>query len=462
MIITKTCLPRRTFLRGMGATLALPLLDSMVPALSATAKTAANPVRRLGFIYFPHGSVTWVPGDGNTWTPPGEGGHLNELSPILRTLEPVKDQLLVLTNMEHKNAQGNGTDGNAEHTRSNASWLSAARPKMTEGADVRLATTVDQIAAKQICRDTRLPSLELTLENSFLVGNCDNGYNCVYVNSLSWSSPTTPLPMENNPRMVFERLFGEGGTVDQRRAEMRKDRSILDSVTEDMSRLLRTLGAGDRTRVSQYVDAVREVERRIQQAEAQASESTLALPDRPVGIPETYDEHAKLLFDLLVLTYQADLTRVFSMQLGREQSARTFPWIGVNEGHHGVSHHQDKPEKIAAIAKINAYHIELLSYFVEKMAATPDGDGSLLDHSMVLHGSGMCNGNLHNHKNLPLVLVGGGSGQLHGGRHIKYKELTPMANLLLGLLDKAGVPADSFGDSTDRVDLEPLSLTSDG
>ena len=461
MIITKKCLPRRTFIRGMGTTLALPLLDSMVPALSALAKTSANPVRRLGFIYFPHGSVSWAPGDQNLWTPPGVGGPLS-LSPILKQLEPVKEQMLVLTNMEHKNAQGNGTDGNAEHTRSNASWLSAARPKMTEGADVRLATTVDQIAAQQLCRDTRLPSLELTLENSFLVGNCDNGYNCVYVNSLSWSSPTTPLPMENNPRMVFERLFGEGGTADERRAELRRDRSILDSVTEDMARLVSTLGASDRVRVGQYVEAVREVERRIQRAESQADESALALPDRPVGIPETYDEHAKLLFDLLLLTYQADITRVFSLQLGREQSARTFPWIGVNEGHHGVSHHQDNPEKIAAIAKINAYHIQLLSYFVEQLAETPDGDGSLLDHSMVLHGSGMCNGNLHDHKNLPLVLLGGGAGRLRGGRHIKYAEMTPMANLLLGLLDKAGVPADSFGDSTDRVDLEPLSLTSDG
>lgn len=461
MIITKKCLPRRTFIRGMGTTLALPLLDSMVPALSALAKTSANPVRRLGFIYFPHGSVSWAPGDQNLWTPPGGGGPLS-LSPILQQLEPVKEQMLVLTNMEHKNAQGNGTDGNAEHTRSNASWLSAARPKMTEGADVRLATTVDQIAAQQLCRDTRLPSLELTLENSFLVGNCDNGYNCVYVNSLSWSSPTTPLPMENNPRMVFERLFGEGGTADERRAELRRDRSILDSVTEDMARLVSTLGASDRVRVGQYVEAVREVERRIQRAESQADESALALPDRPVGIPETYDEHAKLLFDLLLLTYQADITRVFSLQLGREQSARTFPWIGVNEGHHGVSHHQDNPEKIAAIAKINAYHIQLLSYFVEQLAETPDGDGSLLDHSMVLHGSGMCNGNLHDHKNLPLVLLGGGAGRLRGGRHIKYAEMTPMANLLLGLLDKAGVPADSFGDSTDRVDLEPLSLTSDG
>ena len=461
MIITKKHLARRTFLRGVGATLALPLLDAMVPALSAAARTAANPVRRLGFIYFPHGSVSWADGSANRWTPPGDGGPL-ELSPILQRLAPVKDQTLVLTNMEHKNAQGNGTDGNAEHTRSNASWLSAARPKMTEGADVRLATTVDQIAAAKLCRDNRLPSLELTLENSFLVGNCDNGYNCVYVNTLSWSSPTTPLPMENNPRAVFERLFGDGGTVDERRAAMRRDRSILDSVTDDMARLVRSLGASDRARVDQYVDSVREVERRIQRAEAQAGESTFTLPDRPVGIPETYDDHARLLFDLLLLTYQADITRVFSLQLGREQSARTFPWIGVNEGHHAVSHHQDDPEKMASIAKINTYHIELLAYFVDKLAATPDGDGSLLDHSMVLHGSGMSNGNLHDHKNLPLVLVGGGAGQLKGGRHIKFAEMTPMANLLLGLLDKAGVPADSFGDSNGRVDLEPLSLMTDG
>ena len=460
MIITKKCLPRRTFIRGVGATLALPLLDSMVPALSATARTAANPVRRLGFIYFPHGSVSWAPDGHNTWTPRGEGGRL-ELSPILQRLGPVQAQTLVLTNMEHRNAQGNGTDGNAEHTRSNASWLSAARPKMTEGADVRLATTVDQIAARKLCRDTRLPSLELTLENSFLVGNCDNGYNCVYVNTLSWSSPTTPLPMENNPRLVFERLFGEGGTPEERRAEMRKDRSILDSVTADMSRLMRELGAGDRTRVTDYVDAVREVERRIGRAEEQAGQSALDLPDRPVGIPEAYDEHVKLLFDLLLLTWQADITRVFSLQLGREQSARTFPWIGVNEGHHGTSHHQDKPEKIAAIAKINTYYSELLAYFAEKLAATPDGDGSLLDNSMVLQGSGMCNGNAHDHKNLPLVLLGGGAGQLRSGRHVKFPELTPMANLLLGLLDKAGVPADSFGDSNGRVDLEPLSLLSD-
>ena len=370
--------------------------------------------------------------------------------------------MLVLTNMEHRNAQGNGTDGNAEHTRSNASWLSAARPKMTEGADVRLATTVDQIAAQQICRDTRLPSLELTLENSFLVGNCDNGYNCVYVNSLSWSSPTTPLPMENNPRMVFERLFGEGGTVDERRAEMRKDRSILDSVTDDMSRLLRTLGPSDRTRVGQYVEAVREVERRIQRAEEQAGQSTLALPDRPVGIPESYDEHAKLLFDLLVLTYQADITRVFSMQLGREQSARTFPWIGVNEGHHGVSHHQDKPEKIEAIAKINTYHIELLSYFVEKMggyagrrrqlAGSLDGAGTA---------AACATGTSTTTRTCLWSCWAGGRVSSAGDGTSNTRSSPQWPTCCWVLLDKAGVPADSFGDSSGRVDLDPLSLTSD-
>ena len=460
MIVTKKHLARRTFLRGAGAAVALPLLDSMVPALSALAKTAGAPVRRLGFIYFPHGSVSWAAGAQNQWTPPGGAGPLT-LSPILKPLAAVQDQTIVLTNLEHRNAQGNGTDGNAEHTRSNASWLSAARPKMTEGADVLLATTVDQIAARHLCRDTRLPSLELTLENSFLVGNCDNGYNCVYVNTLSWSSPTTPLPMENNPRLVFERLFGDGGSIEERRAAMRTDRSILDSVTDDMARLMRSLGAGDRTRVRAYVDAVREVERRIQRAEANVGRSALEAPDRPVGVPESYDEHVKLMFDLLALAWQADVTRVFSMQLGREQSARTFPWIGVNEGHHGVSHHQDKPEKIEAIAKITTYYSQLLAYFAEQLAAAPDGDGSLLDHSMVLHGSGMSNGNLHDHKNLPLVLIGGGAGRLRGGRHVRFAELTPMANLLLGLLDKAGAPADRFGDSTGRVDLDPLSLASD-
>jgi hypothetical protein len=456
MIVTRRALPRRTFLRGVGATLALPLLDAMIPSLGTVAKAAATPVRRMGFIYFPHGSLTWSKNQ-NLWTPPGEG-KLAELSPILSSLAPFRDQLIVLTNLEHKNAQGNGMDGNGEHTRANATFLSAARPKMTVRADVHLATTVDQIAARQLCRDTRLPSLELGLDSNFLVGNCDDGYNCAYVNTISWSSPTTPLPTENNPRRVFERLFGEGGSVADMRAQLQADRSILDSVTEDLARLRGLLGPSDRNRLSEYVDAIREVERRIQTAEQQTAQPGLTVPERPVGIPESYDEQAKLMLDLQVLAYQADITRVFSLMLGREQTARPFPWIGVSEGHHSVSHHQDNPEKLAMLAKINTYQVGLFAHLLEKLHSTRDGEGSLLDHSMILYGSGLGNSNIHDHKNLPVVVAGGGAGQLKGGRHIKYAEQTPMANLLLGLLDKAGVHLDTFGDSTGRIELEPLSL----
>ena len=455
MIMRRIALPRRTFLRGAGAALALPLLDAMAPALTPTAR-ASNPVRRLGFIYFPHGSVTWSRGQ-NQWTPAREG-RIEELPPILSSLAPHRDQVTVVTNLEMRNAQGNGRDGNGEHTRANATFLSAARPKMTVRSDVRLATTVDQIAARELSRDTRLPSLELALDSNFLVGNCDDGYNCVYVNTISWSSPTTPLPTETNPRRVFERLFGEGGGAAEMRAEAHADRSILDAMLDDLARLRATLGAGDRARVSQYLDSVREVERRIRMAERQASRPGLTLPARPVGVPESYDEHARLMLDLQVLAYQADITRVFSLMLGREQTARTFPWIGVSDGHHAVSHHQDNPEKIAAIARINAYQIGLFAYLLQRLAATPDGEGSLLDHSLLLCGSGISNGNLHDHKNLPILVAGGGAGRLRGGRHIRYREQTPMANLLLGLLDRAGVHLERFGDSTGRIDLEPLSL----
>lgn len=456
MTMRKIALPRRTFLHGAGAALALPLLDAMVPALTPTARAASHPVRRLGFIYFPHGSVTWS-GQQNQWTPAREG-RIEELPPILSSLAPHRDQVTVVTNLEMRNAQGNGRDGNGEHTRANATFLSAARPKMTVRSDVRLATAVDQIAARELSRDTRLPSLELALDSNFLVGNCDDGYNCVYVNTISWSSPTTPLPAETNPRRVFERLFGEGGGAAEMRAEALADRSILDAMLADLARLRATLGAGDRTRVSQYLDAVREVERRIGMAERQASRPGLTLPARPVGVPESYDEHARLMLDLQVLAYQADITRVFSLMLGREQTARTFPWIGVSDGHHAVSHHQDNPEKIAAIARINAYQVGLFAYLLQRLAATPDGEGSLLDHSLLLYGSGISNGNLHDHKNLPILVAGGGAGRLRGGRHIRYREQTPMANLLVGLLDRAGVHVERFGDSTGRIDLEPLSL----
>ena len=454
MIITKMALPRRTFLRGVGATLALPLLDAMVPALTAAAST----VKRMGFMYVPHGSLCWIKGPGNKWTPADEG-KMGELSPILMPLTPFKDQLIIPTNLEHKNAQGNGTDGNAEHSRANATWLTATRPKMTEGADVLLATTADQLAARELCKDTRLPSLELSMETNFIVGNCDNGYNCVYMNTMSWSSPTTPLPMEDNPRVVFERLFGDGGSTAEMRAEMRKDRSILDAVGEEMARVQKKLGASNRAKVNDYVDAVREVERRIQKSEAHAGESPLSLPDRPIGIPEGFDEHAKLLMDLQLLAFQADITRVFTFLLGREQNnSHTFPWIGVNEGHHAVSHLPENAEKFEKIAKIDTYHVSLLAYFLKGLQAINEGDGTLLDHSMVLYGSGMGNGHHHSHMNLPLVVAGGLGGQLKGGRHITYPEYVPMANLLLGLLDKAGVHQDKLGDSTDRIGLDPLSL----
>jgi Protein of unknown function (DUF1552) len=449
MIITKMALPRRTFLHGIGAALALPLLDAMVPALSAMAATA-QPVRRLGYIYIPHGAPM------ATWMPPGEG-TLSELSPALSPLAAFRDQMVVLTNLELKQAQGPG--GN--HALSNATFLSATRGKRTDGTDYVLATTVDQIAAKAIGQDTALPSLELALDLNYLAGTCDNGYSCTYMNTLSWSSPTTPLPTEANPRVVFGRLFGDGGTASERLAEVRRNRSILDWVNEDMSRLQRRLGPTDRIKVSEYLDSIREVERRIQRAERQsASEGQTNDLNRPLDAPASWEEHAKLMFDLQVLALQADITRVITFQLARETSTRSFPSIGVPDAWHPTSHHQKDPEKLAKLAKINTYHCSLLAYFLERLRATRDGEGTLLDHSMYVYGSGMGDSDQHDHRNVPMLVVGGGAGTLRGGRHIKYAEPTPMANLHLSLLDKVGVHLDRFGDSTGRIAelVEPLSI----
>jgi hypothetical protein len=438
MIIRKLALPRRTFLKGAGAALSLPLLDAMVPALSASVQTAARPVRRLGFIFIPMG-MNW-----NEWTPKGEG-RLVEMSPTLASLAPFKDQVTVLTNLQLKNSHPIGGGGN--HATSNCGFLSAARAKRTEGTDYELGTTVDQIAAKHLGRETPLPSLELAMDLLSVVGNCDNGFACAYMNSLSWSSPTTPLPAEAHPRVVFERLFGDGGNADQRRAELRKNSSLLDWVMADMARLQKELGAGDRTKMSEYLDAVREVERRIEKAEEQAEQSSLPDLERPVGVPSSWEEHAKLMFDLQVLALQADITRVITFQLSREASTRTYPQIGVPDPHHPVSHHTNDPEKLAKLAKINAYHVALFAYFVGKLKATPDGEGSLLDHTMYVIGSGMGNPDVHDHENLPIVVAGG-----KGGRHIRYRELTPLANLHLTLLGKIGINAKSFGDSTGRIE----------
>src|SRR5262252_4941076 len=447
MIITKKAIPRRTLLRGMGATLALPLLDAMIPSMTALAATPARPVRRLGFVYIPMGAH--MP----EWTPAGSG-KLGELSPSLQSLAPVADQLTVITNMELRNAYP-GT-----HATSNSAFLSAATAKWTESNDYYLGTTVDQIAAQHIGRETRLPSLELAMDLLTTVGQCDNGYACVYQNNLSWSSPTTPLPAEAHPRVAFERLFGDGGSSADRTAQLRKSASLLDWMKDDIARLQKKLGPGDRSKVTEYLDTVREVERRIQRAEAETADSRLPDLDRPIGVPAAYADHARLMFDLQVLALQGDVTRVITFQLARETSTRTYPEIGVSEPHHPLTHNNGNAEMLAKVAKINAFHVSLFAYFLEKLKATPEGNGTLLDHSLFLYGSGMGNPNVHDHVNLPILVAGGAAGGMKGGRHIKFEKPTPLANLHLTLLDKVGVHLDSFADSKGKVDelFEPLTI----
>jgi hypothetical protein len=435
--ITRSALPRRTFLRGVGATLALPLLDAMIPAATLWAKTAANPVRRLGFVFMPMGC------DQSRWFPPGD--TLEQLSPILSSLAPVREQCTVISNMELKNAYP------GSHATSNSSFLSAAKAKLTESTDYYLGTTVDQVAARHIGRATQLPSLELAMDHLQVVGQCDNGYACAYQNNLSWSSPTTPLPAEAHPRIVFESLFGEGGNAAERRAALRKKASLLDAFNDDVNRLERKLGAADRAKVSEYLDTVREVERRIQKAEADSKDNPLPDLERPVGVPAAYADHARLMFDLQVLAMQGDVTRVITFQLARETSNRTYPEIGVSDPHHPLSHHGNDPEKIARMSKINAFHVSLFAEFLGKLKSTREGNGTLLDHSLFLYGSGIGNPNVHDHTNLPIIVAGGAATGLKGNRHIKYAKPTPLANLHLTLLDKVGVPLDSFADSNGKV-----------
>jgi len=452
MIITKMMLPRRTFLRGMGATLALPLLDAMVPALSAMTNTAAKPAPRLGFIYIPNGVIQ------AQWVPAAVGTGF-EFPPILSPIAPFRDRLLVLSGLAHRQADSFG-DGNGDHPRAVAVWLSGVHAwdrRGKGGAEIRLGTTVDQLAAQELGRQTPVPSLQLALEAPTAIA-CDSG-DCFYGNTISWRTPTTPLPMEGHPRTVFERLFGDGGSATERLAQVRATGSILDSVTEEAVRLEKTLGPTDRSKLTEYLEAVRDVEARIQNAEAHSGDATLALPERPVDIPEAFDEYAKLMFDLQALAFQADITRVFSMMIAREGSGRSYPHAGVPDQHHTVSHHRHDPVYIEKKAKIDTYHIQLLGYFLEKLRSAADGDGSLLDHSMIVYGGGIGDGNLHEHTNLPCLVAGGGAGQLKSGRHLKYSENTPMANLLVSLLDKAGVPAQKLGDSTGALDLEQPRLS---
>jgi hypothetical protein len=446
MIITKKFLPRRTFLRGVGATMALPLLEAMVPAATPLAKTAAKPVRRLGFVFMPMGC------DQSRWTLPGD--NLEQLSPILGSLAPVRDQVTAITNLELQNAYP------GSHATSNSSFLSCAKAKLTESTDYYLGTTVDQIAAQHIGQATQLPSLELSMDLMQVVGQCDNGYACVYQNNLSWSSPTTPLPAEAHPRIVFESLFGEGGNSAERRAALRKRASLLDWFGEDIARLNRELGPGDRAKVSHYLETVREIERRIQKAETDARDNPLPDLDRPVGVPAAYADHARLMFDLQVLAMQGDVTRVITFQLARETSNRTYPEIGVPDPHHPLSHHGNDPAKIERMSKINAFHVSLFAEFLGKLKTTSEGDGTLLDHSLILYGSGIGNPNVHDHTNLPILVAGGAATGLKGNRHLKYAKPTPLANLHLTLLDKVGVKLDKFADSNGKVDelFEPLAI----
>ena len=439
-MITRKCLPRRTLLKGIGSAVALPLLDAMVPAMTAASNTVVNPgkLRRLSYIYMPMGC------DISRWTPPGE--DLAELSSTLSPLAAVRQQVTAISNIENRNAYP-GT-----HATSNSSFLSCATARRTESTDYHLGTTVDQIAAQYIGQQTQLPTLELSMDLMATVGQCDNGYACVYQNNLSWSSPTTPLPSEAHPRIVFETLFGEGGSVADRQQALRKRASLLDSIGDELTRLRNTLGPSDQQKVSGFLDSVREVERRIQQAESRAKDNPLPDLDRPMGVPAAYADHARLMFDLQLLAFQGDITRITTFQLARETSNRTYPEIGVADPHHPLTHHGNDPEKIAKVARINQFHISLFAEYLQKLQQTKEAGGTLLDHSLLLYGSGMGDPNVHDHQNLPILVAGGAAGNMQGNRHIRFAQPTPMANLHLTLLNKVGVPLDSFADSNGHVD----------
>ena len=437
MIVLKKKLSRRTMLRGLGASLALPLLDSMTPAL---ANSGPQTVSRLGVVYVPNGMAM------KAWTPAAEGADF-ELTRILQPMAAYRDRMLVLTGL-------NGVPSNAGvHASASTRFLTGVTPARTEN-DLQAAVSIDQLVARRFGQETQLGSLELALDENDVFGSCDIGFSCMYTSTIAWRDANTPLPMETNPRLVFERLFGDIGTTDPqvRLQRIRKDRSLLDSLTDRVAELNREVGAGDRARLDQYLDAVRDVERRIQMAEEQSGRD---LPEvtQPSGVPDTYEEHAKLMFDLQVLAYQTDLTRVITFMMGRELSGRTYAEIGVPDSHHPTSHHRDDPVLYEKIIKINEFHTGLFAWYLDKLDATPDGEGSLLDNMLMLYGAGMSDSNQHDNRGLPLVLFGGGSGKLRGGRHIRYPEGTPVSNLHLTMLDKMGMPVDRLSNSTSPLEL---------
>lgn len=440
MNIFKKTLPRRTVLRGIGASLALPLLDSMVPALSSASAQVAQPLKRLGVVYVPNGMAM------KFWTPEGEGADL-EITRILQPMAHYKDRMVLVSGL-------NGARSNAGvHASASTRFLTGAIPARVE-SDLQAAVSIDQLVARRLGQETQLGSLELALDENDVFGSCDIGFSCQYTSTIAWRDANTPLPMETNPRLVFERLFGDIGTTDPevRLQRIRKDQSLLDAVSDRVSELNRQVGPEDRAKLDQYLDAVRDVERRIQMAESQSNRE---LPEvsQPAGVPDTYEEHAKLMFDMQVLAYQTDLTRVITFMLGRELSGRTYAEIGVPDSHHPTSHHRDDPVLYEKVTKINEFHTSLFAYYLDQLDAIEDGNGSLLDHTLMLYGAGMSDSNQHSNRGLPLALFGGASGALKGGRHLRYEEGTPISNLHLAMLDAMGMPMESIGESTGALDL---------
>ena len=443
MFIRKVHLPRRTVLRGLGATLALPLLDSMAPALTALSKTAAAPVRRLGVFYVPNGmSMPY-------WSPAKEG-PLAELPPTLRSLAGFEDRVLMCGGLDDEAA--NRVTGGGDHARSAGTFLTCVPFKLTTGADVYASVSMDQIAARELSNETELASLELGIESNAMLGSCDAGASCAYTNTVAWRTPTTPLPIENDPRAVFERLFGTSGSTDPaaRLARMRKDRSVLDAVSDDLGSLERDIGPGDRLKLDEYLAAVRDAERRIAMAERQNTRE-LPVVDQPVGKPSDYAEHAALMMDLLALAYQTDLTRVSTFMLAREVSALAYPEIGVSDSHHPLSHHQDKPANLERLHRVNEHHFRQFAHLVKTMAETPEGDGTLLDSTLFLYGTGISDSNTHFHDDLPIALIAGKATGVTAGRYVRYPQGTPLANLYVTILEKMGFPVEEFGDSTGRL-----------
>jgi hypothetical protein len=461
MFISKKHISRREVLRGMGVTMALPFLDAMVPAGAARAQTARK--LRLAAIEMVHGAAgsTKIGIEKNMWSPSAVGSAFDLTPTSLSPLEPFRDHLTIISNTDVRNAEAfEAPEIGGDHFRSSAVFLTQMHPRQTQGSDVRVGTSLDQFFAQKYGQDTPIPSLQLCIENVDQAGGCSYGYSCVYTDSISWASPTDPLPMVRDPRTVFDMLFGVGATPQDRRERRAEDRSILDWIAGDMSRLRNTLGPADRARLSDYLDDIREIERRIKQVEAQnSSGEARELPGAPIGVPDSFEEHIKLMFDLQAVAFASDITRVFAFKLGRDASNRVFADSGTSTGFHSASHHGDREDRVMAFARINRYHLSMIPYFLDKLKKTPDGDGTLLDNTLVLYGSPMGNSNVHNHKRCPLFLAGHAGGKLKGGLHIKAADGTPMANAMLTVGQVLGLDVEKFGDSTAAMDLNQAQST---